>query len=233
MATSKKPGSAKRRTMSQNDMLAYWTESGIFIPQRKLYLGSVTTDVEGSESYVDAAMAKQFEIGMSMLEYFDPKGLITVVMNNPGGDYYHGMAIYDRIKDSSCPVTIHASGYVMSMGCIILQAADKRLLSRNVAVMVHYGTDGFIGHSTDMQRVADQSKRVRATMEDIYIGQMTKKDPNITRAKVQEMLGFDTYLDAARAIRLGLADGLIPQTKNRKAKTTASPAESGESSEPT
>lgn len=229
MATPKKRVSAKaaappekerrkRRTMSQNDMLTFWTSEGFLIPQRVIYLGSVTTDVEGNESYVDSAMAKKFEVAMRALEYFDAKSPITVVMNNPGGNWYHGMAIYDRIMDSPCPVTIHATGHVMSMGAVIIQAADKRLLTRNATVLLHYGQNGFDGHAIDHERSAEEGKRLRLEMEELFLAQMVKKDPTMTLEKLRELLRFDTFMDAAKAIRLGLADGFVPRTKHKRAK---------------
>ena len=208
----------KRRTMSQNDMLTYWTDKGILIPERKIYLGSVTTDVDGSESGVDAAMARQFEIQMTMLEYFDKKTPITVVMNNMGGDQYHSMAIYDRIMGSPCPVYMHATGYVMSGGSIILQAADKRLLSRNATLMIHYGTCAAEGHKLEVERSADEFRRLRIDMEEIYLAQMQKKDKTMTIEKLRGMMQFDLYLDPNKAIRLGLADSIIPWPKHKKVK---------------
>lgn len=229
MATSKKQAGTKaspppekerrkRRTMSQNDMLSYWTEQGFLIAARKIYLGSITTDVEGSESSVDAAMAKKFEIAMTALEYFDPRSPITVIMNTYGGDYYHGLAIYDRIMDSPCFVTIQGTGPIMSMGAIILQAGDKRLLTRNATLMLHYGTSGHDGHMIDVERSSQESARLRQNVDEIFLNQMQKKDPSITLEKVRDLLRFDSYLDANRAIRLGLADGLTPRTKHKKAK---------------
>lgn len=230
MATNKKQASTKappppekerrkRRTMSQNDMLSYWTEQGFLIATRKLYLGSITTDVEGSESCIDSAMAKKFEVAMTAFEYFDPGAPITIIMNSPGGDLYHSLAIYDRIMDSPCPVVIHATGYVMSGGSLILQAGDKRLLTRNSSVLLHYGSPSSNDdHHVNADRWAEENKRLRGIMEEIYLGQMIKKDPTVTREKVQQLLMFDTFMDPAKAIRLGLADGLTPRTKHKKPK---------------
>lgn len=208
----------KRRTMSQSDTIEFWTDEEFFVPERKIYLGSITTDVEGSESSVDAAMAKKFEKAMTVLEYFDPKGPITVIMNTYGGDYYHGLAIYDRIMDSPCFVTIQGSGPIMSMGAIILQAGDKRLLTRNATLMLHYGTSGHDGHMLNEERSAQESIRLRSLAEEIFLSQMQKKDPLVTLEKVRDLLRFDSYLDPNKAIRLGLADGLTPRTKHKKVK---------------
>ncbi len=213
----------RRKNLSPSDTLWYWATSGFHLTQRTIYLGSATTDVEGSESSVDSAMAKNFEIAMRAVEHADPKGPITVLMNNPGGDWYHGMAIYDRITDSSCHVTILATGYVMSMASVILQAADKRLLTRNATMMIHSGTNGFSGHSHDFVRAAKENERMTLDMEQIYLGRMLAKDPTMTIDKIRQMLLFDTFIDAPKAIRLGLADCLNPRTKHKRTKATTTP----------
>lgn len=234
MATSKKQASAKatpppekerrkRRTMSQSDTIEFWTDEDFFVSQRKIYLGSIQTDAESNESNVDAAMSKKFEKAMTVLEYFDKKSPITIILNTYGGDYYHGLAIYDRIMDSPCFVTIQGTGPIMSMGAIILQAGDKRLLTRNATLMLHYGTSGHDGHMLNEERAAQENTRLRLLAEEIFLGQMQKKDPSITLEKVRDLLRFDSFFDPNKAIRLGLADGLTPRTKHRKAKTTPPP----------
>ena len=208
----------KRRTMSQSDTLEFWTDEGFFVPERKIYLGSIETDAESNESAVDAAMSRKFEKAMTVLEYFSRKLPVTVVLSSFGGSYYHGLAIYDRMMDSPCAVTIIATGPVMSMGAIILQAGDKRLLTRNAGILLHYGTSDFDGHAIDISRSAAETERIRAIFDEIFLRQMQKRDPAMTPARVKKMLEFDTYLDPVRAIKLGLADGLVPRTKHRRAR---------------
>ena len=206
----------RRKNLSPSDTMWYWATAWFHLSQRVIYLGSETTDVEGSESAVDAGMAKSFEISMRALEHADKKGPITIIMNNPGGNWYHGMAIYDRITDSPCHVTVIGTGHVMSMASIILQAADKRLLSRNATILLHSGSNGFFGHSLDFNRAADENKRILSDMEQIYLGRMIEKDPTSTLDKVRQLVQFDSYMDPTKAIRLGLADGLTPRTKHKK-----------------
>lgn len=233
MATAKKAGLpvvsdgkerrkivGKRRTMSQHDMITLWTSEDFFVSQRKIYLGSAVTDAESNESAVDAAMAKKFEKAMTVLEDFSDKLPIKVYLNTSGGNVYHCLAIYDRIMDSPCHVTVIGTGYVMSAGAIILQAGDKRLLTRNASVLLHYGSPlSGDDHHMNAERTNEENRRLRAIEEDIFLAQMTKKDPAITRAQVRDLLQFDTYMDALKAIRLGLADGLNVRTKHKRTKT--------------
>ncbi len=221
----------QRRTMSQSDTLKFFSDEGYFVPKRTIYLGNVTTDSDGGENGVDFAMARKFEVGMTVLEYFDAKSPITVIMNNPGGDQYHSMAIYERIMCSTCFVTIQATGHAMSGGSLILQAADKRLLARTATILLHYGEMGFSGHKIDFERWGDESKRFRLEMEEIYLQQMLKKDPTMTTEKLRALMQFDLLIDANRAVRLGLADGLVPWPKHKKVRpkaSTSAPLASGE-----
>lgn len=213
----------KRRTMSQNDMFSHWFENDVLIAQRCIYLGNVFNDATCNESMIDATMLRRFEKAMTALEYFNHKEPILIRASSGGGDAYYSLAIYDRIMDSPCFVTMHATGYVMSGMSIILQAADKRLLSRNATFMMHYGSPGTAdNHHVDAERQNDEMRRLRGVVEDIYLGQMQKKNPQATKKDVQELLLFDSYMDAVRTIRLGLADGLVPRTKHRRVRPKTS-----------
>jgi ATP-dependent protease ClpP protease subunit len=97
-------------------------------------------------------------------------------MNNPGGEWYHGMAIYDAIKESPCHCTIKVYGQVMSMGAVILQAADARILMPNTRMMIHYGYSGYNGHSLTSIRWSDESKKLNKKMEDIFLESMIVKE---------------------------------------------------------
>ena len=199
----------KRRTMSQSDMLAYWTESRVLIPQRIIYVGSVTTDVQGNESGVDAAMVHKFESALRILEYFDKTGEITIYMTSFGGEYTHAMNIYDRIKRSSCPMTIEGSGAVMSSGIILMQAARTRILTRHARVMLHYPAHTLYGrHIDDLVRQIQDVKEYNEEMERVFLKRMHEKRPDLTVEQFRERLRYDWTLNAQEAVSWGLADSV-------------------------
>lgn len=138
-------------------------------------MGSVNSDWEGNETGVDFVMAEYFIKGMHVLESKNSKP-ITIVMNNPGGDWYHGMAIYDAISCSPCEITIKVYGHAMSMGSVILQAADHRIMMPNSRFMIHYGYDGKAGHAKIVYKWADEGKRINHQMENIYLDSMMMKE---------------------------------------------------------
>jgi len=184
--------------------------SGLDMDRRLIYLGSVQNPHE-EESGVDFAMAEVAIRGLFTLDAAAPDGdrPITIIMNNPGGNVYHGLAIYDAIRSCKNHTTIMAYGHAMSMGAIILQAADERILAPHTTLLVHDGSDGFIGHPEDLSRRAKESERLRKVVDKILLARIQESKPKFTQKQLRKLSEFDTYLDANQAVELGLADGII------------------------
>jgi len=163
--------------------LERWFDHSVDEASRTIYLGSIgSTDDE--ESGVDHLMAERLIKGMSFLENRSNKP-IRILMNNPGGNWYHGMAIYDAIRLSSCHCTIVVYGYAMSMGSVILQAADVRVMMPNSRVMIHYGSDGAYGHSKIFEKLAQETRRINLEMENIYLDSIMKKDEEMGQGHIE------------------------------------------------
>ncbi len=178
---------------------------------RTIYIGSVEADQESGESGTDSAMAERAIKALHILDSTAPSGdkPITILMNNPGGDEYHGMAIYDAIKVCKNHVTIVVFGHAMSMGSIILQAADKRVMAPNSRMMIHYGTWGIHDHPKITYAWAEEGKKFDSFMEQLYLEKIKKKHPDFTIKKVREMCNFDTFFNAKEALELGLIDEVL------------------------
>jgi ATP-dependent Clp protease protease subunit len=182
----------------------------INLQTRTLYMGSNGVEEDG-ESGVNYLMAERVIKGLHILDMQAPQNdkPITIVMNNIGGDYYHGMAIYDAIKACHNHITIQVFGHAMSMGIVILQAADERQVAPHSKMMLHYGETGFHGHSKNMKRWAEEEERINREMEIILLEKMVVKNPKMDKEKLRKLLQFDTFLSAEEAIELGLADKVI------------------------
>lgn len=183
----------------------------LHIPSRTLYMGSVESDIEKGESGTDPAMAERLIKGLHILDNAAPAGdqPIQIIMNNPGGDEYDGLAIYDAIKACKNHVTITVFGKAMSMGGIILQAADKRIMSPNARFMMHYGTFSMEANAQDVYAWVEENKRIDQLMIDIFIEKMKKKNKDITEKKIRSMIKADFIADARKTVELGLADAVL------------------------
>lgn len=179
----------------------------IYIPSRTIYMGSVESSMTEGESGVEAVMAERVIKALHLLDQKDEP--ITIIMNNPGGDWFHGMAIYDAIKGCQSHVIIKVYGMAMSMGAVILQAADERIMAPNARFMMHYGYMGFEGHSKTFDKWADENKRINKEMEQILLKKIQVKHPNYTLEDLRKALDHDTILTAADTVALGLADDVL------------------------
>lgn len=179
---------------------------GIDLAHRTIYLGSVTIE-EGEDSGVDAHMAERVIKALHILDQKNEP--ITIIMNNPGGDYYHGMAIFDAIKACQSEVTVKVFGMAMSMGAAILQAADHRVMAPNARFMIHYGYDNIQGHAKNALVWAQESKKLNGLMEELLLERIREKHPTFKLEELQKMLDPDTILDAQETVNLGLADEVL------------------------
>lgn len=156
--------------------------------------------------------AQNFIKGLYILEQ-SKIASITVMWFSYGGNWNAGMAMYDFIKTIKSPIIIKAYGRIRSMGTIILQAANKRLLSPNCEFMIHYGTgigDGDSQHTKDLINASEEAKKCNRVMEDIYLKRIREKHPRYKRDKLINEIAHDKYMTPKEAIKLGLADGIIP-----------------------
>ncbi len=188
----------------QKDNLDKFLDYGIDADNCVLYLGS-QSDGEGSEAGVDWQLAERAIKGLHYLDQKATNG-ITIKMNNIGGEWTHGMAIFDAIRACKNRVTIIVYGNAQSMGSIILQAADHRIMMPNATFMIHYGSDGYVGHSKNFERYAEQSKKINDRMLDLYMEKIKRVHPRFTRDRLKEMCMIDTFMTAEQTVELGLAD---------------------------
>lgn len=186
----------------RRDDIDKFFDYNIHIPSRTLYMGDE----------VDEEMAELFLKGMALLHQLASSKTdgINIVMNNIGGDEYHGLAIYDAIATSPCHITITAYGHAMSMGSWILQAADERILSPHCTVMIHYGSWSASGEMGTVRTQYKEGERLNDMMEKVYLKRMQEADDSrITLGRLKKMLEKDTFFTASDAVARGLADKIL------------------------
>lgn len=179
---------------------------------RTIYLGNLNFSSEGDEIGIDAKLSSQLIESLHILNHSgnDP---INLIMNTPGGGLFHGYAIYDAIANSSSPVDISVYGQAMSMGAIILQAGRVRRLFPNSVIMIHDG------YNKDSERVtmrsteswAEFSKWDRRRMYELF-AQRSGRPVKYWEDKS----AHDSIYTAEEAVRVGLADEVIPVADWRK-----------------
>lgn len=181
---------------------------GIYIPIRTIYMGSEEYDLEKGESGTDGLMAERIIKNLMVLEGMN-KEPITIVMNNVGGDVQHGIAIFDAIQACKSHITIRVFGNACSMGSVILQSADERIMAPNAVQMIHYGSSSIEDHNKTVLKHVEEIKRGDVWMEKMYLNKIQEKQPLFRLPRLKNMLSHDTYLTAKESVELGLADKVL------------------------
>lgn len=192
------------------DHLGCFHDYNLFIPSRIIKLESRINE-HGDEVGVGYSMSSEFIRNLTILDHLssDP---ITVLLSTLGGDVWEGFAIYDAIKGSKCHITIKVIGTAMSMGSIILQAADERVLSPHAIVMFHSGESGSPRTNPyEVKNFVDFDFKYCQQADRIVLDKINEKRTKDNQALLSKhafkrMCLEGTYLLAQEAIDLGLAD---------------------------
>lgn len=85
----------------------------------------------------------------------DPTCSMTIIFDSPGGTVIPGFHLFDHIlglRSEGHHIITMTRGYAASMGGILLQAGDERVMGRNAHLMIHevsFGAQGKIGDVED------------------------------------------------------------------------------------
>lgn len=185
---SKKPDSLN--SITRADAIELLVTQGVDLFAAKLYLSGD----------VNEAMTNRCQNGLAILNQMQPKK-ITIVLTTDGGCVYEAFTMHDMIKNNKYPVDIHAQGYCMSAGPVILQAGKKRTATPNTQFMLHAGQEAVAGEVGTVRIVQEHLKDMGSRMTKILSHRATRTD-----RQMQEIIERTTYMSAEDAHDVGLID---------------------------
>lgn len=195
----------KRTAPPDDDRLSLVLQNGADLLRRRLYLCG---PIEESTAY-------RFIVAMQTMD--EDEGVITVVLNTAGGVCEDGFAIYDAIHFAKNEVLIIGFGQVASMGSIIMQSGDRRLLSAECDFMIHdmsvTGTDGMSLQQVNL--LNHQLQRMQRRGNRILM-----KGSCQTEEQIVKWCREETTFTADQAVKAGFADSVLSrkQPKERKVR---------------
>lgn len=143
---------------------------------------------------------------------------IELVFNSPGGSVFAGMDLFDFIQElrrDGHYVTTATRGYAASMGGILLQAGNKRVMGRESYILIHEVSTwagGKVGDLEDevkfLQRMSERIVDIFADRAQLAAENGTASKP-ITKAQLRSnWKRRDWWLDSTEALKLGIVDEL-------------------------
>lgn len=142
------------------------------------------------------------------LDQLQGKDHVTVHINSVGGDFYAGLAIYNRLKSMNISVTTINDGLAASAGSIIFMAGDKgqRKVNAGSNLMIHGVLSFFFGY----YNVADLKQSIK-TLEAHNKAAIAAyvEATGLDEETVKTAMSKDTYMTGKEAVEAGWADEVI------------------------
>jgi ATP-dependent Clp endopeptidase proteolytic subunit ClpP len=135
----------------------------------------------------------------------EPGCKITIILNSPGGSVTDGLALYDFLRELSAAghhIEVVALGMAASMGGILLQAGDTRVIGSNAFMLIHEVSTIALGSVSDIE---DEQKFVKR-LQDKCVNILAEKS-NMTPTQIKRVWKRkDVWMDSAEVLEKGFAD---------------------------
>ncbi len=128
---------------------------------------------------------------------------VTLRFHCFGGSVYEGLAIYDLIKSFGDKITGYVDGIAASIGSVMFQACNKRIMSPNARLMIHKPTVSTSGESHELRDVAAHMDALEQSIINIF-KMRTGQEEKVVKKWLQK--NYDTWLSAEECLKLGLCD---------------------------
>lgn len=137
------------------------------------------------------------------LEAENPTKDISFYINSPGGAVTSGLAIYDTMQYIKPKIATICIGQACSMGSLLLSSGEPgmRYALPNSRIMMHQPSGGARGQAVDIEIQAEEIKKIKERMHEIYAKHTGQKLKTIADA-----LDRDNFMSPEEAKEFGLVD---------------------------
>ena len=140
------------------------------------------------------------------LQAISSKEQITIYINSPGGEVNAGLAIYDVMKSSSCPISTIGIGICASMGAILLSSGTKgkRYAYENCEIMIHQPLGGTNGQVSDLEIMTKRFLQIKNNLNEILSNNCSQP-----LEKVARDCDRNFFMSAKDALKYHLIDDIF------------------------
>lgn len=139
--------------------------------------------------------------------------IIPIVIDSLGGEVYSLLSMIDIIKHSPVTVATFVSSKAMSCGAVLFSCGDDgyRFISDNAYIMVHEASGGGWGKTEDLKVNTQHTEELNNMLLELLSKNCGKKK-NFFGNMLYKNKNIDIFIDAKRAIDIGLADQIRTPT---------------------
>jgi ATP-dependent Clp endopeptidase proteolytic subunit ClpP len=138
----------------------------------------------------------------------EPGRPVSIVLCSPGGNVFDGLALFDflvHMRSRGHYVTVTVLGMAASMGAVLLQAGDERIIGANAFLMNHELSTGVHGTVTELSDELALSQMMQERLLSILASRASLSKKQIRKRWARR----DWWMDSARAVEYGFADRVL------------------------
>lgn len=144
-------------------------------------------------------------VGAWLAELSEDDREIEVSIDSPGGSLFDGLAIYRLLARDDRRVIVYVDGLAASAASVIAMAGDEIRMGESTFMMIHNASAVTIGTADDHEKTAEDLRKFSSRMASLYAAR-TGHD----KAKIQNMMNAETWLDGNEAKAKGFATHVDP-----------------------
>lgn len=159
-------------------------------------------------NFFDHVSPDSVDTMISVLDHWrrrDPGEPVEIVFNSPGGSAVEGFALFDsirRLQREGSHVTTRGTGVCASMGAVLLQAGDTRIMDENALMMIHKVSGQVKG---TMEEMSDSMVAINLLQERALKALAARS--TLSEDEIESRwLRKDWYLSAQQALDAGFVD---------------------------
>jgi ATP-dependent Clp protease, protease subunit len=155
---------------------------------------------------IDDNLANVVMAQLLFLQFENKNQDIHLYVNSPGGSVTAGLAIYDTMQFVKCDIATYCIGQAASMGSVLLCAGTKgkRFALPHARIMLHQPWGGARGTASDIEIQADEIKRLKNDIYEIY-----SKHTGKPVSQIAKDLDRDFFMSPEQAKEYGIVDNVI------------------------
>lgn len=133
---------------------------------------------------------------------------INLRINSPGGSVFEGLTIYNLLASHPARVISWVDGLAASIASVICMAGEEINIADNGMMMIHDAWGVGVGTAAEIRKTADVLDSITSTIAGTYAKRSGGKE-----ADIRQMMGEETWLGSADAVKYGLADNVVDNMK--------------------
>lgn len=120
---------------------------------------------------------------------------ITLRINSPGGNVFHGLAIYNLLATHKAKKVVQVDGVAASAASLIAMAGDEIVMNTGSLMMIHETSMAAYGRRSELEKALQMIDMANTSIVGIY-----QKRTGLPEQEIRDLLRAETWMTDQQAV---------------------------------